>query len=153
MQCPQCHHDNRAERRFCAECGAALATRCTVCGASNEPGEKFYGGCGAALGGTAASAQSRTRRASPAARIGVTAAVSPHEVPDGERKTVTALFADTKGSMELLACARTWSRACRNRPGNRSPPLDFEAVAGLPCNSVLSAGYASACEFDRRNFL
>jgi hypothetical protein len=23
MQCPKCQHDNRSERRFCAECGAA----------------------------------------------------------------------------------------------------------------------------------
>ncbi len=30
MQCPKCHHDNRTERRFCVECGAALAMRCTA---------------------------------------------------------------------------------------------------------------------------
>jgi class 3 adenylate cyclase len=29
--------------------------------------------------------------------------VEPHEVPDGERKTVTALFVDIKGSTELMA--------------------------------------------------
>jgi len=28
--------------------------------------------------------------------------VEPHDVPDGKRKTVTALFADIKGSMELM---------------------------------------------------
>src|SRR5215470_13947869 len=50
MRCPSCNHDNRAERRFCAGCGAALANVCSACGASNEPGEKFCGGCGAALG-------------------------------------------------------------------------------------------------------
>ncbi|MBI1814784.1 MAG: zinc ribbon domain-containing protein [Deltaproteobacteria bacterium] len=52
MRCPSCHHDNRAERRFCAECGATLAARCGACGASNEPGEKFCGGCGASLVGS-----------------------------------------------------------------------------------------------------
>ena len=62
MRCPSCDHDNRAERRFCAECGAALATICPACGASHEPGEKFYGGCyerlrpGAAAPGAAATA-------------------------------------------------------------------------------------------------
>jgi hypothetical protein len=25
MHCPSCSHDNRAERRFCAECGVTLA--------------------------------------------------------------------------------------------------------------------------------
>jgi class 3 adenylate cyclase len=49
MRCPSCDHDNRPERRFCAECGAALAARCAACGASNEPGEKFCGRCGQRL--------------------------------------------------------------------------------------------------------
>lgn len=50
MRCPTCNHDNRAERRFCAECGAAaLAARCAACGLPNEPGEKFCGGCGERL--------------------------------------------------------------------------------------------------------
>jgi class 3 adenylate cyclase len=30
------------------------------------------------------------------------ASLDPHEVPEGERKTVTALFADIKGSMDLM---------------------------------------------------
>jgi class 3 adenylate cyclase len=57
MRCPSCQHDNRAARRFCAECGKALAAPCASCGASNEPGEKFCGGCGAALVGGAQQAE------------------------------------------------------------------------------------------------
>ena len=49
MKCPKCRHENRSERRFCAECGAALGRICAGCGAANEPGEKFCGECGAAL--------------------------------------------------------------------------------------------------------
>jgi len=49
MRCSSCDHDNRADRRFCAECGAALALGCASCCAANEPGEKFCGGCAAAL--------------------------------------------------------------------------------------------------------
>src|SRR5262245_2881991 len=49
MHCPTCHHENRTERRFCAECGGALVARCTSCGEANQPGEKFCGGCGAGL--------------------------------------------------------------------------------------------------------
>jgi hypothetical protein len=49
MRCQSCDHDNRSERRFCAECGAALMAGCASCGAANEPGEEFCGGCGAAL--------------------------------------------------------------------------------------------------------
>ena len=32
-----------AERRFCVECGAALAMTCAWRGATNEPGGKFRG--------------------------------------------------------------------------------------------------------------
>jgi class 3 adenylate cyclase len=46
MQCPQCHTENREQRRFCAECGAQLNLACVSCGFGNEPGEKFCGGCG-----------------------------------------------------------------------------------------------------------
>lgn len=49
MRCPSCNHDNRPERRFCAECGAAFAAVCASCGAANQPGERFCGGCGERL--------------------------------------------------------------------------------------------------------
>jgi class 3 adenylate cyclase len=35
-------------------------------------------------------------------RLAEQVSVDPHEVPEGERKTVTALFADIKGSTELM---------------------------------------------------
>ena len=54
MQCPQCQAENREGRRFCAECGASLASACPSCGFSNEPGEKFCGDCGQPLTGDAA---------------------------------------------------------------------------------------------------
>ena len=54
MVCPSCGHDNRADRKFCAECGAALAPACASCGASNEQGERFCGQCGRPLGQTPA---------------------------------------------------------------------------------------------------
>jgi hypothetical protein len=103
MRCPSCNHDNRAERRFCAECGAALAALCAACGASNEPGEKFCGGCGSALSIPPAarppSSEARAETPEPALRVRPEA--PPGESSEGERKTVTALFADIKGSTEL----------------------------------------------------
>jgi len=91
MHCPSCNHDNRAERRFRAECGAALAARCAACGASNEPGEKFCGGCG-----------ERLQPAAPAITIPpefAPAAASPAEV--GERRQLTIVFSNLVGSTEL----------------------------------------------------
>ena len=49
MICGSCGAENRAGRKFCSQCGSALALGCASCGAANEPGEKFYGECGAAL--------------------------------------------------------------------------------------------------------
>ncbi|HKA31297.1 MAG TPA: AAA family ATPase, partial [Candidatus Binatia bacterium] len=88
MRCPSCDHDNRADRRFCAECGAALAPVCASCGAANQPGEKFCGGCGARLP-TVASAPGAPTPAPDAA------------VPAGERRQLTVLFCDLVGSTPL----------------------------------------------------
>ncbi|MEO7327434.1 MAG: adenylate/guanylate cyclase domain-containing protein, partial [Minicystis sp.] len=100
MHCPSCSHDNRAERRFCAECGAALAARCASCGEVNQPREKFCGGCGAVLA---------ARPMTPAPRSSARNApkhlaekiLSSRSALEGERKQVTVLFADIKGSMDL----------------------------------------------------
>ncbi len=95
-----CRHENRLGTKFCGECGARLVAGCAACGATNPPGNKFCGDCGAPLGLTVAS------RAAPgvvpprhlAERI-----LESRQALEGERKQVTVLFADMKGSMELLA--------------------------------------------------
>jgi class 3 adenylate cyclase len=91
MRCPSCDHDNRAERRFCAECGAALAPVCASCGASNQPGEKFCGGCGRRLDVSAAH-PSPDAQAPEADALGA-----------GSRRQLTVLFCDLVGSTELSA--------------------------------------------------
>jgi class 3 adenylate cyclase len=96
MRSTKCESENRDGRKFCAKCGAALARRCPRCGASNEPGEDFCGECGAVLGAPAAAPVERSEHAP--IRVTETPAA---ENLDGERKTVTALFADIKGSTEL----------------------------------------------------
>jgi class 3 adenylate cyclase/tetratricopeptide (TPR) repeat protein len=102
MKCSRCQHENPSGVKFCGECGARLESSCAACGAANPPGNKFCGQCGASL----VQAPSSTKFASPetytpkhlAERI-LTAKSS----LEGERKQVTVLFADMKGSMELLA--------------------------------------------------
>src|SRR5262249_51894773 len=66
LPCASCGAENRAGRRFCAQCGAALVVACPACGFANEPGERFCGGCGGALvagAGPAAAPVSPTRAA------------------------------------------------------------------------------------------
>ena len=102
MQCPRCQHENPAGTKFCGECGAALASRCTACGAVHPPAQKFCCECGARL----AHAASPVKFASPEAYTPQHLAekiLTSKSALEGERKQVTVLFADMKGSMELLA--------------------------------------------------
>jgi len=103
MLCAKCGTDNREGRRFCAQCGQPLKLACSACGAQNEPGERFCGDCGAALAGPPAStATTSPQTASSGPKVRVTSGQPDGSTAvDGERKTITALFADIKGSTEL----------------------------------------------------
>jgi hypothetical protein len=104
MNCPRCGTANSAGRRFCAECGSPLALACPSCGFSNEPAVKFCGGCGAALGVSPAAAGPRfAAPESYTPRHLAEKILTSKAALEGERKQVTVLFADLKGSMELLA--------------------------------------------------
>jgi class 3 adenylate cyclase len=102
MQCPRCQQENPPQAKFCLECATPLALRCSNCGTQLPAGAKFCFECA-----TPASAPgSPPRFASPetytpkhlAERI-----INSKAALEGERKQVTVLFADLKGSMELLA--------------------------------------------------
>jgi len=101
MQCPRCRHENPPGMKFCGECAAPLASTCPSCGAANPPEHKFCGQCAAPL------------RTTPTANSVAPESYIPKHLAEkilnskaaleGERKQVTVLFADLKGSMELLA--------------------------------------------------
>ena len=102
MQCVRCRAENREGRRFCGDCGLPMTATCPFCAFANEGNEKFCGGCGRAL--TAGSEP--TRFPSPQAytpRYLAERILGSRSALEGERKQVTVLFADLKGSMELLA--------------------------------------------------
>src|SRR5438445_2393138 len=104
MQCPRCRAENREGRRFCSECGLSFASACLSCGFLNEGSEKFCGGCGRSLTATARPVEPRFT--SPEAYTPKHLAeriLTSKAALEGERKQVTVLFADLKGSMELLA--------------------------------------------------
>jgi class 3 adenylate cyclase len=106
MRCPKCNTENAANAKFCAECGAKFAALCPSCGAENPPDAKFCTQCGTRLGGAANQPEAQPPPARPEARSAPTLierpAIDPDILPEGERKTVTALFADIKGSMDLM---------------------------------------------------
>jgi hypothetical protein len=102
--CPQCRSENPPGARFCNNCGHGLDATCAACGHANPPGSTFCNGCGGRLG--TVDPKTTTRFGSPdtytpkhlADRI-----LTSKAALEGERKVVTVLFADLKGSMELLA--------------------------------------------------
>ena len=105
MRCNKCGTESTTNRKFCAACGSALSSRCPKCGAENAPSSAFCEDCGTALAGhTASAVTSSPQAASTTPNIRVTREQpdASAEGLDGERKTVTALFADIKGSTELM---------------------------------------------------
>jgi class 3 adenylate cyclase/tetratricopeptide (TPR) repeat protein len=102
---PRCQHENEAGAKFCEECAAPLARACAKCGRSLSPTAKFCPECAHPTGLLTA--------VPPAQRFDSPEAYTPKHLAEkiltsksaleGERKQVTVLFADLKGSMELLA--------------------------------------------------
>src|SRR5262245_32357392 len=94
-RCSACEHHNPFGSRFCLECGTPLGPRCPRCGAELPPAARFCNSCGAwAL---AAGPRSYTPRYLAEEILTSRGAL------EGERKQITVLFADMKGSMELIA--------------------------------------------------
>ncbi|CAN5452264.1 adenylate/guanylate cyclase domain-containing protein [soil metagenome] len=90
MICRTCRSPNQPGGRFCTACGSQLALTCSACGFANTPSDRFCGGCGKAAAAVA--------HAEPTAQQ----AVVQRRAGDGERKRVTVLFADLKGSTAAI---------------------------------------------------
>jgi len=104
MSCSKCGTNNPPTNNFCAKCGNALVKHCVKCKAENPPTSDFCGKCGAPLinGGDAATVTSSPPGLSSGLHVAPEQNSADAGVLEGERKTVTALFADIKGSTELM---------------------------------------------------
>jgi Double zinc ribbon len=109
MCCPHCQHENREGARFGAACGSSLALKCPACGSQPPPGAAFCDHCGTPLTGTTTAATSsllspRPRTPQAYTPTHLARKILPSRTAlEAERTQVTVLFADLKGSMELLA--------------------------------------------------
>src|SRR5215469_18716099 len=102
MKCPNCEHENSVGAKFCEQCATPLGRACGNCGGAVSSTARFCPQCGHPVKPVA----DDPRFASPTS-------YTPQHLADkifaarasleGERKQVTVLFADIKGSMELLA--------------------------------------------------
>ncbi len=130
MKCPSCAHGNREAASFCESCGEPMPVACPGCGTALRDGARFCDSCGEAIPGLATSGSARgpsrsegrenLRSSSPSPKHGSASASPSQRSPaaytpkhlaekilasksalEGERKQVTVLFADVKGSMEM----------------------------------------------------
>ncbi len=100
MRCLRCQQDNPPGSNFCLGCGTRLGMTCVLCGAALVAAARFCHKCGISLEAPA-----------PDPRFSSPASYTPKHLAEriltskaaleGERKHVTVLFADVKGSMEL----------------------------------------------------
>src|SRR5215470_8672718 len=116
MKCPKCQAEFRAGAKFCEDCGASLATPCRACGAELTPGKKFCGSCGAPTSADkpvepsekpVERSEKPERPVEVADRFASPQSYTPKHLAEkiltskgameGERKTVTVMFADVSG--------------------------------------------------------
>jgi class 3 adenylate cyclase/predicted ATPase len=128
MHCTSCGFANPEGMEFCTECGARLQNSCPRCGFVNALQAKFCGKCGSSLTARQKAKRGKSERAKKQSSVqrltssvqsrqppisytpkhlaerirAEQAALEARGVPDGERKTITALFADLKGSTALI---------------------------------------------------
>ncbi len=102
MNCPKCQHVNPAGAKFCEECAAPLERTCASCGQPLSPTAKFCPECGQAAATSAAPSPFGSPATYTPRRLAEKILTSKAAL-EGERKQVTVLFADLKGSMELLS--------------------------------------------------
>src|SRR5476651_1526780 len=100
MRCPTCGNDCPTDKRFCADCGAALTIGCVQCGAENTARGGVCAECGAALGESLASLVDAFTEADFALRTASkpSRATTPVE---GERRHLTVLFSDLVDSTRI----------------------------------------------------
>ncbi len=91
LRCSACGAEHDGEASACLRCGGDLTRPCQACGTLNRPRQKFCGECGSLL-------RHATGRQPASAPVGTATGT-----PTSERKHVTVLFADIKGSLEILA--------------------------------------------------
>ena len=124
MNCPNCQTNNPENARFCFNCGAALSQACSNCGASLQPGARFCQQCGQAIQIPAAAqvvqetssvaqvshyaeppktSQGQLERYIPKELLARLEAARRSSLMEGERRVVTILFCDVKGSTQAAA--------------------------------------------------
>jgi class 3 adenylate cyclase/tetratricopeptide (TPR) repeat protein len=112
MHCPKCGQENPLQAKFCLGCGVGLSPNCVRCQTALPAHARFCFACGHAVGEPAAPQHPARGGAPSVVPVPPRVQTPPHlaeririarESLEGERKQVTVLFADLKGSLEWIA--------------------------------------------------
>ena len=106
MICSRCQAENDGDSAFCDECGAPLDVLCAHCKTSNRAGAKFCKKCGQRLAAPSESPGANSERPQPGNTLVpkhlAEKILASRRFIEGERKQVTVLFADIRGSTSLI---------------------------------------------------
>src|ERR1051325_5572691 len=101
VKSPKCQHENRAHAEFFEQCATPLGRGCANCGSQASPTANFCSQCGRRLESAASDPPfASTKQYTP--RHLADKILVARGALEGERKQVTVLFADVKGSTGLL---------------------------------------------------
>src|SRR5215475_349836 len=103
MRCRGCTGENPENAKFCLECGAQLGHRCAACGAESPARAKFCLECGKPLAVASKPGPAPPDPRSYTPKHLAEKILTSRTALQGERKQVTILFADVKGSTELAS--------------------------------------------------
>jgi class 3 adenylate cyclase/tetratricopeptide (TPR) repeat protein len=98
--CPNCQHKNPESAKFCENCGSILSRACPSCGSAVSLGAKFCGNCGYKLEGEEDPQLARLKKLVPK-ELAERLLRSRGGKVERERRVVTILFSDVKGSTTL----------------------------------------------------
>ena len=102
MRCPHCKTDNPEEAKFCMNCGKPFSIDCSRCGKQNLHQAKFCINCGQQLSKTFQNKKEESfKRYIPKEFAEKLNQISSYQNIEGERRIVTILFCDIKGSTAM----------------------------------------------------
>ena len=102
MLCAKCNYDNPADALFCMKRGSKVENRCSSCNTLNPADANFCRKRGGTLVADALASSPSPAALAKTSRVEVSRERQTTDGLEGERKTLSALFADIKGSTELM---------------------------------------------------
>ena len=102
MKCSHCQTETAVGASFCDECGTPLDAPCAHCGEPNRPSAKFCRKCGRRQEAAAAGAAESSGGKTVVPKHLAEKILASRRFIEGERKQVTVLFADIRGSTGVI---------------------------------------------------